>query len=386
MGADLYERREQTFVKHEALRAYLERFAHIVGYSFGTLVYVDGFAGPWKVRSETLDDSSFAIAIRELRRAREDLAQIGKTVRLRCFFVEEDPDAYAQLRKFCDGCSDVEIETRLGSFEAAIPRVQEFVRDSGPGAFTFVFIDPTGWSGFGMKAIAPLVRHEPGEVLVNFMTGYINRFLTSDVDQIRAGMVDLFGSEAFADRVKDLSGVDREDAMVDGYAANLRTFGRFSFSCTAAVLNPKKDRSHFHLVYATRNLKGVREFKRAEKGAMKAMEDGRASVERTKKKERTGMSLLPFESDEAPPSAHYAMLRKRYLLKGKNATLAELERAGAPVPFDDVVAIALRYPLVWETDVTGWVSEWEKVGTLEVRGKGPRQRVAKSGNLLCLKP
>ena len=81
MGVDLYERREQTFVKHEALRAYLERFAHIVGYSFGTLVYVDGFAGPWRVRSETLDDSSFAIAIRELRKARKDLAEIGDEVK-----------------------------------------------------------------------------------------------------------------------------------------------------------------------------------------------------------------------------------------------------------------------------------------------------------------
>jgi len=48
---ELYERREQTQVKHYILRHYLERFAYIVGSWSNSLTYVDGFAGPWNVQS-----------------------------------------------------------------------------------------------------------------------------------------------------------------------------------------------------------------------------------------------------------------------------------------------------------------------------------------------
>jgi hypothetical protein len=50
---DIYDRREQTGVKHFILRHYLERFAHIVGSHWESITYVDGFAGG--ERSEGLD-------------------------------------------------------------------------------------------------------------------------------------------------------------------------------------------------------------------------------------------------------------------------------------------------------------------------------------------
>lgn len=68
---EIYDRREQTLVKHLILRRYLEGFAHIVGSRWSSITYVDGFAGPWNVRSEQLEDSSFVIALEELRKARE---------------------------------------------------------------------------------------------------------------------------------------------------------------------------------------------------------------------------------------------------------------------------------------------------------------------------
>lgn len=36
--------------------------------------------------------------------------------------------------------------------------------------FTFTFIDPTGWKGFGMNNIRPLLELPFSEVLINFMT------------------------------------------------------------------------------------------------------------------------------------------------------------------------------------------------------------------------
>jgi three-Cys-motif partner protein len=69
---DLYIGREQTKIKHFILQQYLSRFAHIIGFRWDTITYVDCFSGPWNVQSPDLRDSSFSIAIKELRRAQEN--------------------------------------------------------------------------------------------------------------------------------------------------------------------------------------------------------------------------------------------------------------------------------------------------------------------------
>jgi three-Cys-motif partner protein len=69
----LYEGREQTLIKHFLFGKYLERFAIIVGSWADAITYVDGFSGPWNTRSSKLEDSSFAIALAELRKARDVL-------------------------------------------------------------------------------------------------------------------------------------------------------------------------------------------------------------------------------------------------------------------------------------------------------------------------
>lgn len=76
--SELYLGREQTLVKHLILRKYLERFAHIVGTHWEVITYVDCFSGPWNVRSKQLKDSSFAIALEELRKARQTLSSKGR--------------------------------------------------------------------------------------------------------------------------------------------------------------------------------------------------------------------------------------------------------------------------------------------------------------------
>ena len=74
-----YHDREQTLVKHTILKSYLERFAHIIGWNWSSITYVDPFSGPWESRDTKYSDTSFGIAIEELRRARQHLRdQKGK--------------------------------------------------------------------------------------------------------------------------------------------------------------------------------------------------------------------------------------------------------------------------------------------------------------------
>src|SRR5687768_10469231 len=62
-----YRGREQTFVKHLILREYIERVGWNILSFADEFVFVDGFSGPWKARTENYTDTSFGIAIDKLR-------------------------------------------------------------------------------------------------------------------------------------------------------------------------------------------------------------------------------------------------------------------------------------------------------------------------------
>jgi len=81
---NFYEGREQTKIKHFILREYLERFALIVQSFANSITYIDCFSGPWNLQSQDFQDSSFAIAIDQLKRAKATLAEKGKQLALRC--------------------------------------------------------------------------------------------------------------------------------------------------------------------------------------------------------------------------------------------------------------------------------------------------------------
>src|SRR5258707_15511077 len=96
---DPYSGREQTRAKHFILKSYLQALAFKV-LTFSDVTYVDGFSGPWETKTENFSDSSFMIAISVLKDAQKQiLDRTGNRRRIRCFFSESDPEAYAQLRE-----------------------------------------------------------------------------------------------------------------------------------------------------------------------------------------------------------------------------------------------------------------------------------------------
>lgn len=385
-NGELYAGREQTLVKHFILQKYLERFAYIVGAHWDTLTYVDCFSGPWNGRSDRFEDSSFAIALKELRNARDTLAkQRGRTVQLRCFFLERNRAAFAKLKEFADGVKDAKIETRNATLEESISDISGFVKGGGTKAFPFVFIDPTGWTGFEMETITPLLRLNPGEVLINFMTGHIRRFLDSPQEETQDGFRRLFGSGAFRAKVQGLALLEREDAAVEEYTRNAKSVGGFNFGCNAIVLHPEIDRTHFNLIYLTRNLKGIEVFKDAEKKAMELQETARADAQQRKRVARKGQPEL-FGSKEFHDSTHYESLRERYLAKARGLVQHALESNGRLL-YEDAWILALSEPMSWESDLKLWVKEWKEEGRLEVVGIQPGQRVPhrSEGNYLTWK-
>lgn len=365
-----YEGREQSLVKHFILRKYLERFAHII-FSWKTgITYVDCFSGPWNVRAEDLSDSSFAIAIQELRKARDTWIAKRPNIRIRCFFLEKDRTAYSQLASFAAQACDAEVHTKNAKLEDSVTDILNFVDRGGAGSFPFFLIDPTGWTGFELDVIEPLLKRTPGEVLVNLMTSFVRRFIKSPDPETQRSFERTFGPyRPSLAALQGLSEQDLDDAIVEAYSNLVGETGRFAYVCNAIVLHPDIDSTHFRLVYGTRHLKGVEVFKQAEQAAMPVQEDVRARL-RGKRTETEGGLLFSPESMGRPQ--HYQGLRERYLRLSRRVT-AESINSQAELPYDSVYALALKCPLVWEADLREWLADWRD--HIAIVGLKARQRV-----------
>lgn len=379
---EIYTKREQTLVKHFILEHYLERFAHIVGSTWDAITYIDCFAGPWNARSEQLEDSSFALALAQLRAARTNLADLKAArgrppLELRCFFLERDATAFAQLRDFASGVHDAEITTKHATLEESVDDIVSFVTKRQNDAFPFVFVDPTGWTGFGLDVIEPLLKFQPGEVLFNFMTKDILRFAEASDPGIRDSFDRLYGPIDYLARISGLTGQDRQDELVRCYCDAIRSTGDFDYVCPAIVLHPENNRTHFHLLYATRNAKGVEVFKQVEKKAMQLMEKARGEAQKRKRVHRTGQLEL-LGAEQMHDTRHYDGLRERHLATARLG-VEQLLQTRRAVSYDEAWITALSHPLVWDSDVKAWIAEWRKDGSLKVTGMKRGERVPKRG-------
>ena len=189
-----YKGREQTYLKHLVLENYLERLSWIIGFGseYGKICYVDGFSGPWKSGSEDYEDTSIRISLDILSKTKSGLQEMGKSVKFKCIFVEKEEEQFNELKSILmqHPRSGIETHPLHGEFEELI----EEVLSEAEGFFTLFFIDPSGWTGYGLRNIAPIVSRPKSEVVINFMFDYINRFLKPGIDQSLAkSFDDLFG-------------------------------------------------------------------------------------------------------------------------------------------------------------------------------------------------
>lgn len=369
--ASAYIGREQTAVKHRILERYLTPLPLIVGRSWDDVTFVDCCSGPWETNTSDQSDTSFGIALRQLRQAREILKREGRNVNFRCLFIEKDPDAYAELEKFCATVTDLQVKPRCGDFVSLIPEILRFINER-PNSFPFFFIDPKGWSPLKITALTPLLRRDPGEMLINFMTSHIRRFLADEGKDFGA----LLGSAAL-ERMRDLTGQERDDAAAFAYADQLALAGKFAYVCTTLVLKPQTDQTHYHLIYATRHHKGVEEFKNSERNTKEFMSLARADAQQRRRVQSTGQQEI-FQVDQWAGDDQYLQgLRERYLALAHDLVERQLIRnPRRDVRYDDAWLIACRFPFVYESDLRDWIThEWSR--KIQILGMKPNQKVPK---------
>ncbi len=351
---ELYTFREQSRIKHEILKKYLERFAIIVGSWSSGILYVDGFSGPWNTVSSDFKDASFAIALDQLRSARETVkSAFNKDLQIKCIFLESNPDAFQQLESFAEEQKDVEVVALNRDFEIAVPDLVKMIREEKSGFFPFILIDPTGWTGFSMDVIEPLIQIQPSEVLVNFMTSQIQRFIEAEQAGLRKSFQKLYGDDSYEMGIEGLQGREREYAMVSAYAKRLSEVGKFPFLSTTVVLQPTRDRTHFHLIYATRNIKGLEVFKDAERKALRLSQTIRADAKRRARESKTRQS--EFFSGSDFPDLNYLAKLQVYFEELAEKEISRMFNSRETVPYDELYATALRFPLVQEKFLKEWL-------------------------------
>src|SRR5579885_907777 len=175
---DEYRGREQTWIKHEVLTGYAEKWAHKLASvvrkgKIERLWFVDCFAGPWESRDELFRDTSPAIALRVLNEVKAIHEADGDRIEFGAIFVEKNPVAFKELDRFVTlNRGGVKTITLEGEFESHIPRIHQLLGDDP----ALLFVDPLGWRDIRMMSLQPLVAKPRRDVLINVMSDHMNRF------------------------------------------------------------------------------------------------------------------------------------------------------------------------------------------------------------------
>lgn len=251
-----YQRREQAYLKHTILKAYLQRLFLIVGKKKEDVInYVDCFSGPWQAGDEKLGDTSIGVSLEQMSNCQIEIERIfNRKIKFRALYIEKSPEAFSKLQLFLAQNSYPEIETQClnGDYTDFL---EDIVTWCGSG-FTFFFIDPKGWQNVvGARTMRPLLELRKAEFLINLMYDFVNRFV--GMEKHAGDMDELFGQiPKFTNETPE----QRQEIILTLYRNNLKHFYR-GRSAYVAIEKPGKNRVHYYLVYLTRHPKGLDVFK-----------------------------------------------------------------------------------------------------------------------------
>jgi three-Cys-motif partner protein len=378
---DTYFEREQTAAKHFILRNYLQALALItLQGSFSTLTYVDGFSGPWKSRKADFSDTSFMIAIKVLKDIQWQMKAKGIHRTIKCFFVEKDSIAFAQLepavRKYHAPDQNFHVVTYQGRFEDAISAIMKFAE-----GMTLTFIDPTGWTEYPFDKIEPLLKRPYSETLVNFMYDHISRFTSWNNEAITQSFNGIL-RPGWRDRIdRNLAPGEAAEQL---FTQEFKTAGAFEHVVSTPI-KKMSDRTHFCITYGTRHSKGLEVYRSVEHKALQDHEFRRLDSRLTKI-EASGQTLM-FKATDLDSAAGLKIERAAESEAAMAWVESRLKDARTGEAFGSIWPLMLEQFMLRLTDAKDACVELAKRGIIEPTWKtrSPRCRKPDDNDFITLR-
>lgn len=248
-----------TQAKHEILEYYLQAWYPILGSSCNKIMYLDGFAGPGIYQNG--EEGSPIIA---LNTSLEHILRKKIRAKIKFLFIEKDIKRAEILKqvleeRFPELPKGISYHVWDGEFAPTLSSVLDFVeKEGGKLAPTFAFLDPFGFSGMPMELIGRLFNYDMCEVLITFMSGFVNRFC----DELREIALDeLFGTHEWQE-IHKINQDNRIKFLLDLYKRQLENVGRASYIRSFEMIGPH-NHTIYHLIYGTKHWKGLKVMKDA---------------------------------------------------------------------------------------------------------------------------
>lgn len=382
---EVYERREQTAAKHYILRRYLQALAFkVLPGGFWDIAYVDGFSGPWKSNTQDFSDTSFKIALEVLKDAQNVIfGQEGVRRKVRCFFSENNPEAYAQLEqavaRFHNPAEMFEVKTFCGEFVDAVTEVETFIGRS----FPLIFIDPTGWTGYPFEKIKMLFARPKVEVLINFMYDHVNRFVASEDPEIIALFDEILGGHGWRERLDP--NLKRGPAVEKLFRQTLKSAGNFDYVVSTKIDKSTEDRPHFFIVYGTKNPAGLKVSRDTEYGALKEHAKNRANAKERARTEKLGTGDLFAGVEAQVQEATFEEIIADQMALASEDLVTTITQFG-PVPFEQAVVNLQQAYMLRETNIKDICCALADKGVLEPNWMVGRRKKPQDDTILTLVP
>jgi three-Cys-motif partner protein len=335
-----------TKAKHEILEYYLKQWFPILTKWSGRVVYLDGFAGPGIYSNG--EEGSPIIALRTA--VNHVLRDRFKEIVF--WFIEKDKARAKKLKevlkdRFPDLPSNMVYEVEGGEFAPSLEKTLDKLEGEGTRlAPTFAFLDPFGFSGLPMELISRMMKNPKCEVMITFMTDFINRF--NDEERERA-LNELYGTDKWQ-KIRDIRDSDeRTRFLIDLYQEQLMELGGANYVRSFEMIS-KFNKPLYHLVYGTQHWKGL-----------KAIKEAMYRVDKT--------GNYRF-SDRTTPSQTTMLdygVEAVWVAKAAELIFKAYRRAPSPIPVTIIEKFVItRTPYVFRKSILRHLEEKEKIVDVKI--------------------
>lgn len=255
--ATVWELDPHTRAKHIILQKYLNAWLPILTKWNGRVLIIDGFAGPGRYSEG--EEGSPVIALRAFL---EHSYKAKMNAEVNYLFVESDKNRFNSLQEVIGQIKtpkEVGVHIFNEECEATLKRALDYLDEQESHlAPTFAFIDPFGVQ-VPLEMIDRLMAHPKCEVLITFMIGALQRFISTP--EFEEPTDRLYGCGDWREAL-EMTGKMRETFLRTLYQRQLEEFVGARYVRFFTMRNTS-NRTIYDLFFATNHLAGIDAMKNA---------------------------------------------------------------------------------------------------------------------------